>query len=156
MKILSLAAFAVIFLAVFFALNQYNLVYMENRLDREAFVVGNTVLSSCIAENYTGYPIKGLLSDERIKNIFSSYRYENIDCLNFYKGIYIEIYNETPTNPNYLIYGFGNTTGVCTNFIPNPPIPCIKSSTTYTSSFPAALNRTDRIIPVNVTIYVGA
>jgi hypothetical protein len=137
MKIISTASVAIVLLAIFFAFNQYSLIYTENRIDRESLVVGDTVLSSCIAESSNGYPIKGLLSEEKIRNN------RNMDCLRYNKPIYIEIYSDI------LLYGIGN---------PAPCLrinPCVKRATTTSTVFPAALNQTTRIIPVNVTIFIG-
>jgi len=151
-KILSTAYLAVVLLAIFFTINNYNLVFLENKIDRETLVVGNTILTSCIAEYSGNYPIKALLSEN---NISSQTRNANPNCLKFSKGIYIEIYNETS-----FMYGFGNP-GVCTNrdqLIGRPasdPTRCIKKDTTGFTIFPAALNRTTKIIPVNLTIFVG-
>jgi len=152
MKILTTAYLAITLLAVFFAINRYNLIYMESKIDRETLVVGNTVLSSCIAESSLGYPIKGLLSECKIiaKVASNQQNDRNIDCLNYIKGIYIEIYNET----NAPLYGFGDSR-VCNP--KNPfPTPCNKTDTTTYTLFPAALNTTtSNIIPVTVKIFVG-
>jgi hypothetical protein len=137
MKILSTAAVAIVLLAIFFAFNQYNLVYTENRIDRESLVVGDAVLSSCIAESSNGYPIKGLLSEEKIR------LNRDMSCLRYSKPIYIEIYSSV------LLYGIGD---------PRPCLrlnPCVKRVDTTSTVFPAALNQTTEIIPVNVTIFIG-
>jgi len=146
MKILSTGAVAIVLLSIFFAFNQYNLIYTENRIDRESLVVGDTVLSSCIAENSTGYPIKGFLSEEKIRNeryTANPSRNRNMDCLKFSKPIYIEIFSDT------LLYGIGNS-AACQTIDP-----CVKRPATTSTVFPAALNQTTRIIPVNVTIFIG-
>jgi len=145
MKIISTGYVAVVLLAIFFAVNEYNLIYMDNRGDRETLVVGDAVLSSCIAENYNGYAVKGLLSEAKIqqKIIANPSRNSNIDCLNYNKGIFIEVYDEN----NILLQEFGNST-VCTS-----RYPCVTKSFV---SFPVALNRTTSIIiPVNVFVYLG-
>jgi len=149
MKILTTAYVAIILLGIYFALNQYHLIFVENRADRETLNVGNAVLSSCIAEYSGGYPVKGLLSEEKIKeeNIRDPFRDENIQCLRYDKGIYIEIYNSN----KQLLYGVGNF-GVCKQPFPSP---CIKKDTTTTTTFPAALNRTTKIIPVIVNVSIG-
>jgi hypothetical protein len=152
MKILSTAYVGVVFFGIFFAVNQYHIIFVENRMDRETLVAGNTVLSSCIAETRGGYPVKGLLS-ERIINA-KMVKDRNIDCLNFNKGIYIEIYNLD----SQLLYGIGNS-NVCENsaaIISSPtPLQCnIKGSTSFTV-FPSALNTTTNIIPVIVNVSIG-
>jgi hypothetical protein len=138
LKILSTASVGIVLLAIFFTINQYNLIYMENRVDRETLIVGDAVLSSCIAESSNGYPIKGLLSEEKIRNN------RNMDCLNYDKAIYIEIYSDT-----LLLYGIGNP-AACSRINP-----CQKRSSSTSTIFPAALNQTTKIIPVSVTIYLG-
>lgn len=145
LKILSTAAVAIVLLAIFFTMNQYNLIYMENRVDRETLIVGDAVLSSCIAESYNGYPIKGLLSEEKIKNelIANPSRNRNMDCLKYNKAIYIEIYSDI------LLYGFGNS-AACSRINP-----CQERASTTSTIFPAALNQTTKIIPVNVIVYLG-
>jgi len=147
MKILSTASVAIVLLAIFFAFNQYTIIYTENRIDRESLVVGDTVLSGCIAESSNGYPIKALLSEEKIireRYFLNPFRNKNMDCLKFSKPIYIEIYSDT------LLYGIGNS-AVCRTIDP-----CVKRPATTSTVFPATLNQTTRIIPVNVTIFIGA
>ena len=137
MKILSTGSVAIVLLAIFFAFNEYSIIYMENRIDRETLVIGDAVLSSCIAEVSNGYPIKGLLSEDKIR------ANRNMNCLRFSRPIYIEIYNNT------LLYGIGSSAPCLrTN-------PCVKRTGTTSTVFPAALNRTTRIIPVNVTVFIG-
>ena len=152
MKILTTAYVAIVLLGIYFALNQYHLIFVENRADRETLNIGNAVLSSCIAEYSGGYPVKGLLSEEKIKeeNIRDPFRDENIQCLRYDKGIYIEIYDKS----KQLLYGVGNF-GVCDQ---NHAFPdCIKKDTTTTTTFPAALyNKTsNKIIPVIVNVSIG-
>jgi hypothetical protein len=153
MKILETSFLAIVLLSIFIALNQYQLINLENKVDRETLVVGDTVLSSCIAESCCGGSvIRGLLSECKIKGKEASNQLnnQNIDCLNYDKGIYIEIYNES----NYLLHGFGDSR-VCLNRNPFPNS-CNKKSTTSYTIFPAAFNLTDsNIIPVTVKIFVG-
>ena len=145
-KIISVAYVATVILSIFFAINQYHLIFLENRTDRETLIVGNTILSSCIAENSTGYLVKGLLSKNYIEAYMTKDR--NIDCLVFYKGIYIEIYDAS----NQLLYGIGNS-NVCEDYQPTKPCK-LRSTSTYTT-FPAALNTTTNIIHVLVNITLG-
>lgn len=152
MKIITTAYLAIVLLGIWFALNQYHLIFLENRADREALNVGNAVLSSCIAEYSEGYPVKGLLSEEKIKeeNVRDPLREENIQCFRYDKEIYIEIYD---TNKK-LLYGVGNF-GVCDIHHAFPD--CVKKDTTTTTTFPAALyNKTsNKVIPVIVNISIN-
>ena len=145
-KILTTAAFALVLFAVFFALNNYYLIYVENKADRETLVVGNIVLSSCIAENPNNFTIKGLLSEDKVKLQPTN---RNLDCLaNLNRPIYIEIYDRT-----IRLYGIGDSRACKT--VP----PCVKNDTTTFTVFPAALNRSSfgpiPIIPVTVKIFLG-
>ncbi len=150
MKILTTAYVAIVLLGIYFALNQYHLIFVENRVDREALNIGNAILSSCIAEYSGGYPVKGLLSKEKIEeeNERDPFREENIQCLRYDKGIYIEIYD---TSKN-ILYRVGNF-GVCDRHHAFPD--CIKKDTTTTTTFPAALNITNKVIPVIVNVSIG-
>jgi hypothetical protein len=154
MKILSTGYLTVVLLGIFFAINQYHMIFIENKMDRETLNVGNTVLSSCIAENSTGYVVKGLISEGKViaKLNANPARDRNIDCLKFYKGVYIEIYNMN----NNLLYGIGNST-VCANYPMSGSVSCIEKSTNDYTTFPAVLNTTSSgIIPVMVNISIGA
>jgi hypothetical protein len=167
-KILSVASLAVVLMAIFFSINQYHLIYLENKADRETLVVGSTVMSSCIAETSNGEPVKGLLSEENIIPL-KDVKNKNIECLKYgissqviggaiipadyvehERGIYIEIYEGS--NPK-LLYAFGNS-GVCQKLEDATGVCRVKETTTFTV-FPAALKRSSGIIPVNVIIYVG-
>ncbi|MFH1229377.1 MAG: hypothetical protein V1678_03055 [Candidatus Aenigmatarchaeota archaeon] len=153
MKILSTGYLTVVLLGIFFAINQYHMIFIENKMDRETLNVGNTVLSSCIAENSTGYVVKGLLSEGKLiaKLNANPARDRNIDCLRFYKGIYIEIYNMN----NNLLYGIGDAT-ICVNYPLGATTPCKLNPANDYTTFPAALNTTSSgIIPVMVNISIG-
>ncbi|MFH0929450.1 MAG: hypothetical protein V1818_03785 [Candidatus Aenigmatarchaeota archaeon] len=144
-KILSTGVLAIILLAIFLSINNYHLIYAENAIDREALIVGNTVLSSCIAEGYDeGKPIKALLSEEKIVYKYDSVSESNIDCLEYEKGIYIEIYDE-----DSLLYGFGDR-HVCKS-----PSNTICEVDRGMMVFPAALKGAAIVIPVTVNVYVG-
>jgi hypothetical protein len=149
-KILSTGLLAFTILAAFFGIQSYHLILLENKMDRESLNIGNAVLSSCIAEVHNGNPVKGLLSEEKINRevLTDPFRRNNIHCLNYNKGIYIEIYDE-----NGLSYRIGNSM-VCENPYPDPN-PCEKRDTTVYTIFPAALNKTTEIIPVTLKIFVG-
>ena len=153
MKILTTAYVAIVLLGIFFAITQYHIIFVENRTDRETLNAGNAVLSSCIAEsdNSGKYSVKGLLSEEKIKeeNLRDPFRSENIPCLRYEKGIYIEIYNAN----KQLLYSAGNS-NVCDPANPFPS-PCDKKLTATTTTFPAALNRTTEVIPVIVNVSIG-
>jgi hypothetical protein len=155
LKILSTASVAIILMAIFFTLNQYHIIYMENKADREALVVGNTVLSSCICDTSGGNAVKGLLSEEKVLAEISSNtdKDRNVDCMKYGKGIYIEIYDEET-----LLYGFGNS-GVCEVAWKDRDVSkdyvCRKKTSTLTNDFTAVLNKTTNIIPVKVTVYLG-
>jgi hypothetical protein len=148
MKIISTGYVAIVLLGIFFAINQYHIVYMENRLDRETLNVGNTVLSSCIAEERNGYVVKGLLSSEKLA---AQTKDKNIDCLNFYKGVYIEVFD----SQNALLYGVGNGT-VCSNYPMGSSDACKGKTTTTNTVFPASLNTANGIIHVIVNVTIGA
>jgi hypothetical protein len=152
-KILSVASLAVVLMAIFFSINQYKLIYTENKGDRESLVVGSTVMSSCIANVSTSEAVKGLLNEDNIK-LFKDIKNQNIYCLKYSKAIYVEIYD----GANHLLYGFGNaigTSSACQVIDPVTKI-CRPKSNTYYTIFPASLNRSSTIIPVNVNIYLGA
>jgi hypothetical protein len=137
---------ALVLLSIFFTLNQYRLIYMENRGDREALVAANTVLSSCIAEVSSGMPVKGLLSEDEIK-LFEDVDNGNIHCLKYEKGIYTEIYSG-----DSLLYGFGDSS-VCARMSNGE---CIRKVSTSYSTFPASMKRSDgKVIPVVMEVFVG-
>ena len=150
MKILTTAFVAIVLVAIFFSLNEYNLIFLENKLDRESVVIGNAILSSCIVENTAaGYPVKGLLSEDKINDEIASNptRTDNFCLLGYDKRIYVEVYDASGT----LLYGTGDSS-VCQS----PPSPtCIKKVTTNTATSPAALNRTSEIIQVTLEIFFG-
>ena len=139
MKIVTTAYIALVLLIMFFAINKYNLTFMENIRDRESLYVGDTVLSSCIAENYQGHVIKGLLSESKINAelLRNPGTITNISCLGYYKEIFIEIRDETDT----VLYKIGNSS--------------INMGSAAVTLFPATLNRTSSIIPVTLKIFIG-
>lgn len=147
-KILETAFLALLLFGIFFAINQYNLIFLENSRDREILVVGDTVLSlSCLTENYGGYPVKALLSEDKINNeiALNPLKNKNINCMNYDKKVYVEIYDK---NGN-LLYDIGDSS-VCqsTN-------PCKKLDTTLVTTFSAALKRAAETEVVNLKIFVG-
>jgi hypothetical protein len=149
-KILSTAFLAIVLLAIFIALNQYQLINVENRMDRETLAVGSIVLSSnCLIENFN-YPIKYLLSQEKIDLEISNNpaRNQNPSCLVYDKGIYVEVYDET----NAVVRAFGNS-GVCNSL--DASYRCDKKSSTAYTVFPAAFDTGNGIIPVTVKIFLG-
>jgi len=128
-KIIAAAYVALILLSIFFAINRYYLIFLENRRQRETLLIADTILSSCIAENAGGYPAKGLLSEEKINGP------NPLSCLSYDKKIYVEIYK----NKN-LLYAIGDSTF---------------TSTPINATLPAALNRTSEIIPVILKVCVS-
>ena len=146
-KILSIASVALVLLAIFMALNQYHIIYLENKVDRETLAAGNAVLSSCIAEYRDGHSVKALLSESKIVSYIAANpsKDKNLDCLPYERGIYIEVYDG-----NDLLYGLGDST-VC-----ETTDPCIKKDATTFTTFPAALNRSGTVIPVTVKVYLGS
>ncbi|MBN2202971.1 MAG: hypothetical protein JW700_02210 [Candidatus Aenigmarchaeota archaeon] len=147
MKIISTAFLAIVLLGIFLALNDYTLIYTQNRMERETLVVGNIVLSSCIAEERNEYPVKGLLSEEKIQQ-YENVKNENIDCLDYSKGIYVMI-----SRNEEILYSFGNGE-VCEDITNDGE--CIEKPLTYYTDLPASLKRTNDIVPVNVRIFVGS
>jgi hypothetical protein len=153
LKILSTAYAAIVILAMVFAINQYRLIYLENRASRETLIMGYTILSSnCITELSNDYPVKFLLSEKKIDDeiTLNSARNSNPSCLNYNKKIYIEIYDED----NTLLKRFGDST-VCENPYPDPDS-CKGNQRTTFSILPGALNITSKIIPVTLKIFLGA
>jgi len=154
MKIFTAAFLAVVLLAMFFAINQYNLIFLENSIDRETLVVGDTILSlDCLTENYGGHPVKALLSENKIDNeiLLNQLRNNNINCVNYNKEIYVEIYDNPNFNAAGLLYGIGDST-ICKNPFPNI---CQKLYSTSVTTFPAALKRASGTEIVNLKIFIG-
>jgi hypothetical protein len=136
MKMLNTAFLSVVLLAVFFAIEQYNLIYVENKIDRETLVVGDTILSAdCIVEVYNNYTIKALFSEQKIllENTKNPRTMTNVTCLNYGKPILIRIYSGFT-----LLYEIGNHTASKTSTV-----------------FPGALKRATEIIPVTVNVTLG-
>ncbi len=151
LKVITIVYVALVTFGIAFAIQEFNFISLENQLDRETLVIGNTILSTCIAEESSDYPVKALLSEDKINDeiALNPARNKNINCVNFEKSIYIEIYDENKA----LIHGIGDS-NIC--MVPNPfPSPCEKNVQTRFTFFPAALNRTSEIIPVSVKVFVG-
>lgn len=139
-KIVSLAYLVLVLLGIYFALTNYQLVLVGNRLDRESLVLGDSLLAAtCIAETTPdGFGIKGLLSERKIIDEETAPQpYEShISCLRYPKPVYVEIYQEDAR-----LHSFGdvNVLGV---------------EGVYNNSFPAVLNTTGGVVPVRFTLFV--
>lgn len=136
MKILSTGLITMIIASIFFTIYHYHLILLENKIEREALVVGNVILSSCIAETSGGYPVKGLLSEYIITSLAPPPN--PLSCLNYDKQIFVRIYKDSDGS---LLHEIGNST--------------ILSEPNINTTFRAALNRTSEIIPVTLEIFVG-
>ena len=149
MNILITGYIAVVLLGVFFSINQYHLISLENRLEREALIIGDSILTSCLVEESNWFPVKGLFSEYKIEEeeTINPSRHMNIHCMNYGKSIYVEIYDLSGN----LLHGIGNSK-VCEEAFPRP---CKKLSTTTNVTFPASLKQNTRVIPVNAKIYLG-
>ena len=138
-KLITISYLAVCLLSIYFALTNYELVFVSNKYDRESLVMGDALLAaSCLAETtYDGIPIKGLLSEDKIKTEKgrSQSYISSISCVRYPRGIYIDISYQDST-----LYNIGD--------------PSVYVVENYNSSFPAVLNRSGSMVPVAFTIFV--
>jgi len=140
MKILTAGLITMIVASIFFTIYHYNLTLLENKLEREALVVDNVILSSCIAETSGGYPVKGLLSEDKIniEELLNPLKNKNIYCINYDKKIFVRIHDDIDGS---LLHEIGDST--------------ILSEPNINTTFQAALNITSEIIPVTLEIFIG-
>jgi len=141
-KIVSLAYLVLVLLGVYFALTNYQLLLVGNKVDREALAVGDSLLAAtCIAETTSeGFGIKGLLSEEKL--IDNTLAYQNsinaVPCFNYPKNIYVEINKD-----DNLLHTIGD-------------VNILGLDNVYNSTFPASMKTTEgTVIPVRFTVFIA-
>lgn len=96
-KMITTAYLALVLLAVFFAINNYYLYYVDGKSNREALIIADSVLGAdCLVKIKDGYPIKGFFTRYDENGKIKLKDHDNIvpSCLKINKDIYIEILDE--------------------------------------------------------------